>query len=208
MSSVGGCGFAARPLLLPYRSPPPVKQQGSSTLACPVPTPDHGRCQVLPSAPPSSTHRLLAGALFGLIAGAVAVLTLLAVATPPQPNGFGLLPQTVQLMQRSGVILSEPTGHPAIAESRAVAVARRQGRQDQVERVVLAHAASIGGGPLGAAGKLCWVVLLQANPDAQGNLPAPGRIQLYMVLVDARSGRFLEGVIAFSGQPQTGVGSE
>ena len=160
------------------------------------------------SVPRRPTRRLLAGALFALVAGTIAVLTLLAPAAPPQPNGFGLLPGTVQLMQRSGVVLSEPRGRPTISEAQAVAVARRQGQQDQVRKVVLAEASSIGGGPLGSGGRLCWVVLLQANPNAAGNLPAPGRIQLYMVLVDARSGRFLEGVIAFAGQPRTGVGSE
>ncbi|MHB1575840.1 MAG: hypothetical protein ACYCX9_04900 [Candidatus Dormibacteria bacterium] len=163
---------------------------------------------MLPTVPPRSTHRLASGVLYGLVVTAVVVLTLLAVAAPPQPNGFGLLPSTVQLMQRSGVILSEPVGSPTVPESQAVAVARRQGRQNQVQRVVLARATSIGGGPLGQRGRLCWVVLLRANPNAAGNLPAPGRIELYMVLVDARTGHFLDGVIAFAGQPQTGVGSE
>ena len=153
-------------------------------------------------------HRLIAASLFALLAIAIALLTLLAQAAPPQPNGFGLLPHTVQLMARTGVVLSDPTGRPRISSAQAVAIAHRQGRQDQVRQVVLANAASLGGGPLGPRGRLCWVVLLRAVPDAAGNLPAPGRIQLYLVLVDARTGHFLEGVIAFAGQPRTGVGSE
>jgi hypothetical protein len=154
------------------------------------------------------SRRLVPGALFALVTAAVVVLTLLAGPAPAQPNGFGLFPSTVHLMQRSGVLLSEPYSRPTIPSARAVALARRQGRQDRVQRVFLALATSTGGGPLGDRPRLCWVVLLRANPNARGNLPAPGHIQLYMVLVDARTGRFVEGVIAFAGQPQTGVGSE
>ncbi|MHB1501910.1 MAG: hypothetical protein ACYCYK_12220 [Candidatus Dormibacteria bacterium] len=154
------------------------------------------------------SRRLVPAAALALVTAAAVVLPLLAGPVPAQPNGFGLFPSTVQLMQRSGVLLSQPYGRPTVPSARAVALARRQGRQDHVQRVFLALATSTGGGPLGDQPRLCWVVLLRANPNALGNLPAPGHIQLYMVLVDAQTGRFVEGVIAFAGQPQTGVGSE
>ncbi|HVD04150.1 MAG TPA: hypothetical protein VNF75_08495 [Candidatus Dormibacteraeota bacterium] len=151
--------------------------------------------------------RTASGVLFALAAILIAVLSLLAMAPSPQPNGLGLLPETVAVMQGSGLTLNEPAGTAAIRRGQAVAVAQRQGRQDRVEQVVLAEVTAAGSS-LGAQPRLCWVVLLQANPDASGNLPAPGQIDLYLVLVDAHTGRFLDGVIAFQGGPHTGVGSE
>jgi hypothetical protein len=138
---------------------------------------------------------------------AVAVLSLLAVAAPPLPNGLGLLPSTVALVQRSGVTLNDPSASPAVSVTQAVKVARGQGSQDAVEAAILADVSGANGSSLGGTERLCWVVLLQANPDGGGNLPVPGEIDLYMVLVNAHTGRFLDGVIAFHGPPLTGVGS-
>jgi hypothetical protein len=151
---------------------------------------------------------VLPGLLFGVVLVGAAVLTLQAVATPPLPNGLGLLPSTVVLVQRSGVTLTEPTATPLVTRSQAVTVARGQGSQDGVEQVILADVNGVPGSAVGSQRQLCWVILLQANPDESGNLPVPGYIDLYMVLVDAHSGRFLDGVIAFHGGAETGVGSE
>lgn len=141
-----------------------------------------------------------------MILGLLGALSLLALSPPPQPDGLGLLPQTVTLIGRSGVFLSDPRARPLISQARALSVAMGQGRQDYVQQAVLADAQSLAGGPLSARPTLCWVVLLQANPDQNGNLPAPGQISLYLVLVNARTGRFIEGVIAFQGPAQAGVG--
>lgn len=157
---------------------------------------------------PRVASRLVAGTALALVLGLVSVVSLLALNPPPAQNGLGLLPSTVYLMARSGVLLSEPTGRPLITRDQAARVALRQGSQDSVQQAFLADVGSTGGGPLGSGVQLCWVVLLRASPDASGNLPAPGTIDLYMVLVNARSGRFEEGVIAFSGGPESGVGAE
>ena len=143
-----------------------------------------------------------------LAIGIVSVVSLLAISHPPSDNALGVLPSTVDLMARSGVVVGEPTGRPLITSQQAVRVALKQGSQDSAKQAFLADVSSTGGGPLGRGVHLCWVVLLQANPDASGNLPAPGTIDLYMVLVNARTGRFVEGVIAFSGAPKSGVGAE
>ncbi|MHB8313945.1 MAG: hypothetical protein ACYDD0_11725 [Candidatus Dormibacteria bacterium] len=153
-------------------------------------------------------QQALAGSLFALVLGCLGVLSLLTGSASSQPNGLGLLPQAVILVGRSGVVLSDPGSRPAVSQAKAIAVALRQGRQDYVQQAVLADARDVTGGPLGTRTTLCWVVLLQANPDRNGNLPAPGQIDLYLVLVNARTGRFIEGVIAFHGQAQTGVGAE
>ncbi len=156
----------------------------------------------------SRRRRALAGSLFALALGCLGVLSLLAGSAPSQPDGLGLLPQTVTLVGRSGVVLSDPGSRPTISQAKAISVAMGQGRQDYIQQAVLADARDLAGGPLGTRPTLCWVVLLQANPDRNGNLPAPGQIDLYLVLVNARTGRFIEGVIAFHGQAQTGVGAE
>lgn len=157
---------------------------------------------------PHAVSRLLAGTALALAAGIVAVVSLLALSPSPSENGLGLLPSTVSLMARSGVVVNEPTGRPLVTRNRAAMVALRQGSQDSVKQAFLADVSSTGGGPLGPGVQLCWVVLLQASPDASGTLPAPGTIDLYMVVVNARTGRFEEGVIAFSGAPKSGVGAE
>jgi hypothetical protein len=151
---------------------------------------------------------VLPGLLLGVVLLCAAVLTLQAVAFPPLPNGLGLLPSAVALVQRSGVTLTEPTAPPIVTRSRAVAVARGQGSQDGVEQVILADVNGVDDSSLGSRQRLCWVILLRANPDESGDLPAPGEIDLYMVIVDAHSGRFLDGVIAFQGGAETGVGWE
>lgn len=152
-------------------------------------------------------YPVAAGALFALVVVLVAVLSLMAMAQAPQPNGLGLLPNTVSLLQGTGLTLNQPAGAPAVSQRQAAAVAQRQGGQDTVQQVLLAQV-SAAGRQLGGRSRLCWVVLLRANPDLAGNLPAPGQIDLYLVVVDAHTGRFLEGVIAFHGAPHTGVGSE
>lgn len=151
---------------------------------------------------------VLPGLLLSVVLVGAAVLTLQAVASPPLPNGLGLLPATIALVQRSGVTLTEPNAIPIVTRSQAVAVARGQGSQDGVEQVILADVNGIDGSSLGSRQRLCWVIMLQANPDESGSLPVPGAIDLYMVLVDAHNGRFLDGVIAFHGGAETGVGSE
>ncbi|HUY54022.1 MAG TPA: hypothetical protein VMV23_02560 [Candidatus Nanopelagicaceae bacterium] len=157
-------------------------------------------------APTTRRRPALAGALFALVLGCLGAVSLLALSPPSQPDGLGLLPQTVTLVGRSGVMLSDPLAPPLISQAKAIAVAMGQGRQDYVQQAVLANARSLVGGPLGRHTTLCWVVLLQANPDQSGNLPAPGQINLYLVLVNARTGRFIEGVIAFQGPSHSGVG--
>ncbi|NNM97156.1 MAG: hypothetical protein HKL89_06080 [Candidatus Dormibacteraeota bacterium] len=158
-------------------------------------------------APTPRRRPALAGALFALVLGCLGALSLLSLSPPSQPDGLGLLPQTVTLVGRSGVMLSDPGGRPLISQAEAISVAMRQGRQDYVQQAVLVNAQSLAGGALGRNPTLCWLVLLQANPDRNGNLPAPGQISLYLVLVNARTGRFIEGVIAFQGPARSGVGA-
>ncbi|MGA9775579.1 MAG: hypothetical protein WBU92_06610 [Candidatus Dormiibacterota bacterium] len=155
----------------------------------------------------SRSPRLLVGLLMLALIGVVA-LTVMAPTAAPEPNGLGVLPTTVTLLQRSGIAISGPSGAAAVSQRQAMAVARRQGGQDIPQSAFLAEASQPAGGILGTRPRLCWVVLLEAAPDHLGNLPAPGQISLYAVLVDARNGRFLEGVIAFQGPAHSGVGSE
>jgi hypothetical protein len=75
--------------------------------------------------------------------------------------------------------------------------------------VFLATAVGTGGSAIHPPGKLCWVVFLNPGSNAEGNAPAPGEIELDVVLVGARSGAVIEGFIAFrSSTPQSEVGSE
>lgn len=133
---------------------------------------------------------------------------MVATTAPPQANDLGILPSTVNLLDRSGLALAGPAGAALVTRRQALVVAGRQGRQDVPQAVFLADVSQPAGGAVGAQPRLCWVVLLRPSPDALGNLPAPGRIDLYAVLVDAHSGSFLEGVIAFRGASHSGVGSE
>ena len=138
-------------------------------------------------------------------------LVIVSVTAPPGPaqvNGLGITPATVLLLNQSGVSLSAPQGRPLVNEGRALRVAQGQGFQDLPQSAFLALASQPEGGTVGVRPRLCWVVLLQAGADSSGNLPAPGQITLYAVVIDARSGRFLTAVIAFQGPAHSGVGSE
>lgn len=135
-------------------------------------------------------------------------VTVMSTGNATELNGLGVTPQTVTLLRRSGIAITEPGGRPAVPAKAAVRVAASQGRQDRVITAFLVDATQPAGGGIGARPRLCWVVLLEALPNLSGNLPAPGMIDLYAVVVDAHSGRFLDGLIAFHGQAHTGVGSE
>ncbi len=138
----------------------------------------------------------------------VVILTVTGPTGPAQPNGLGITPSTVLLLNQSGLSLSTPQGRALVGEGRAFRVARGQGLQDLPQSAFLALASQPEGGTVGTRPRLCWVVLLQAGADSSGNLPAPGQITLYAVVIDARSGRFLTAVIAFQGPAHSGVGSE
>jgi hypothetical protein len=138
----------------------------------------------------------------------VVVLTVTGPTGPVQTNGLGITPSTVLLLNQSGLSLATPQGRALVGEGRALQVARRQGPQDLPQSAFLALASQPQGGTVGSRPRLCWVVLLQAGAGPFGNLPAPGQISLYAVVIDARSGRFLTGVIAFRGPAHSGVGSE
>ncbi|MGH7611648.1 MAG: hypothetical protein ACREN4_06490 [Candidatus Dormibacteria bacterium] len=138
------------------------------------------------------------------------VLTLAFVTSGPERNGLGLLPSTATLMARSGVELESPQGIAEISaqEATRLALAGQQGGS-AVDQVVLATARGLPGSRLRSSGRLCWVVLLTPNPLALENAPAPGQIELDAILLDARTGGFIEGFIAFSGQtPDSRVGNE
>ena len=144
-----------------------------------------------------------------LVLVGVVVLTVTGPKGPAQPNGLGITPSTVLLLNQSGLSLSAPQGRALVDESQAFRVARGQGLlQDLPRSAFLALASQPEGGTVGTRPHLCWVVLLQARADSSGNLPAPGEITLYAVVIDARSGRFLTAVIAFQGPAHSGVGSE
>lgn len=155
-----------------------------------------------PRRPPAAAI-LFIGLLVVLVA-----LTVMATGGAAQVNGLGVTPHTVSLLRRSGLAISEAGGRAPVTAREAVRVAAAQGTQNRVVTEFLVDARQPSGGPLGTSPRLCWVVLLEASPDLKGNLPAPGVIDLYAVVVDAHTGRFLDGVIAFHGQPHTGVGSE
>ena len=138
----------------------------------------------------------------------VVILTVTGPTGPAQPNGLGITPSTVLLLNQSGLSLSTPQGRALVGEGRAFRVARGQGLQDLPQSAFLALASQPEGGTVGTRPRLCWVVLLQAGADSSGNLPAPGQINLYAVVIDARSGRFLTAVIAFQVPAHSGVGSE
>ncbi len=136
------------------------------------------------------------------------VLTVTGPTAPVQANGLGITPSTVLLLDQSGLSVAAPQGRALVGEGRALQVARGQGIQDLPKSAFLALASQARGGSVGARPRLCWVVLLQAGADPFGNLPAPGQITLYAVVVDARSGHFLTAVVAFQGPAHSGVGSE
>ena len=143
-----------------------------------------------------------------LVLVGLVILTVTGPTGPAQANGLGITPSTVLLLNQSGVSLQAPRGRALVNEGRAFRVARGQGFQDLPQSAFLALASQPEGGTVGARPRLCWVVLLQAGADSSGNLPAPGQITLYAVVIDARSGRFLTAVIAFQGPAHSGVGSE
>jgi hypothetical protein len=143
-----------------------------------------------------------------LVLVGVVIVTVAGSTGPVQANGLGITPSTVLLLSQSGLSLAAPQGRALVGEGRALQVARRQGLQDLPQSAFLALASQPQGGSVGSRPRLCWVVLLQAGPDPFGNLPAPGQISLYAVVIDARSGHFLTAVIAFRGPAHSGVGSE
>lgn len=142
-----------------------------------------------------------------VLLGAV-LLTATGPSATPQANGLGITPATVLLLNQSGLSLSAPRGRALVGEGHALQVARGQGSQDLPQSAFLALASQPAGGRVGTRPRLCWVVLLRAGADASGNVPAPGRIELYAVVIDARTGSFLTAVIAFRGPAHSGVGSE
>ncbi len=155
-------------------------------------------------------HRLASPAILFLVLllVGVVVLTVTGPTAPVQINGLGITPSTVLLLNQSGLSLAAPQGRALVGAGRALQVARRQGPQDLPKSTFLALASQSRGGSVGPRPRLCWVVLLQAGADPFGNPPAPGRITLYAVVVDAHSGHFLTAVIAFQGPAHSGVGSE
>ena len=155
-------------------------------------------------------HRLASPTTFliSLLLVGLVILTVTGPAGPVQSNGLGITPSTVLLLNLSGLSLAAPQGRALVGEGRALRVARNQGLQDLPKYAFLTLASQPQGGSVGARPRLCWVVLLQAGADRFGNLPAPGQIRLYAVVIDARSGRFLTAVIAFRGPAHSGVGSE
>lgn len=148
-----------------------------------------------------------AGLILLLMVGLAAV-TVVAPSGTAQANGLGITPGTVSLLRQSGLSLAAPQGRPAVGKGPALAVARAQGIQDLPKMSFLALVSQPQGGSVGPRPRLCWVVLMQAAASPLGDLPAPGQITLYAVVVDAHSGRFLTAVIAFQGPADSGVGSE
>lgn len=144
-----------------------------------------------------------------LLLGLGGVLTLAFVTSPPAPNGLGLLPTTETLLARSGVQLASPSGHARVTASQAGQTALAGQTQTVVVRIVLATAQGLPGSRLGPHRRLCWVVFLSPNQGPLGEPPAPGQIDLDTVLVDAHSGSFVAGFIAFHGPtPHSQVGTE
>ncbi len=151
----------------------------------------------------------LHAALAGVILLLCAVLSVALAGNPPTTNGLGLLPSTEQLLVQSGITLQMPSGRPRVSLAQAESAAEQQGPQSVVRRGFLATVQGPLADGLSESGRLCWVVFLRTSRNALGNPPAPGRVSLYAVLVDARSGRFVRSVIAFSATvPHSGVGTE
>ncbi len=144
-----------------------------------------------------------------LVLALVGGVTLVAINSTPSPNGLGVLPTDQTILEQSGVVLQTPTGKATVKSVAAATAAASQQPGAEPESVFLATAVGTGGSAIHPPGKLCWVVFLNPGSNAEGNAPAPGEIELDVVLVGARSGAVIEGFIAFrSSTPQSEVGSE
>ncbi|MGC1185656.1 MAG: hypothetical protein WBA31_10995 [Candidatus Dormiibacterota bacterium] len=144
-----------------------------------------------------------------LVLALVGGLTLVAINSTPAPNGLGVLPADQSILEQSGVVLQTPTGKPTVKADAAAKAAARQQPGSEPETVLLATAVGTGGSAIHPPGKLCWIVFLNPGSDAEGNAPAPGDIELDVVLVGAHSGSVIEGFIAFrSSTPMSQVGTE
>lgn len=136
-------------------------------------------------------------------------VTLVAINSTPAPNGLGVLPADQTILEQSGVVLQTPQGKPTVKADAAATAAAHQQPGSAPESVFLATAVGTGGSAIHPPGKLCWVVFLNPGSDAGGNAPAPGDIELDVVLVGAHTGSVIEGFIAFrSSTPMSEVGSE
>ncbi|HEY6538386.1 MAG TPA: hypothetical protein VI138_05020 [Candidatus Dormibacteraeota bacterium] len=165
-----------------------------------LPTTPDPRRRVWPSWRPFAVLLLVA------LAGA---LTLHAVSGTPSPNGLGVLPAQQTILERSGVALQVPTGKATVRARSAAKAAAKDQPGSAPTTVLLARAEGAHGSALSPPGRLCWVVFLEPGSDAEGDAPAPGQIQLDVVLVDAHTGGVIEGFIAFrSTTAHSRVGTE
>ncbi|MGH7759670.1 MAG: hypothetical protein ACREN7_10195, partial [Candidatus Dormibacteria bacterium] len=114
----------------------------------------------------------------------------------PQANGLGVLPQERAILGRSGVVLESPNTRPRVSARSAARVA--VGRQTYLPlKEVLATAVGPAGSRLGTGGRLCWVVFMDPGSVSSNGEPPPGQVTLAAVLVDASTGRVIEGFISF-----------
>ncbi|MGC8474154.1 MAG: hypothetical protein ACP5PW_07090, partial [Candidatus Dormibacteria bacterium] len=84
----------------------------------------------------------------------VVILTVTGPTGPAQPNGLGITPSTVLLLNQSGLSLSAPQGRALVGEGRAFRVARGQGLQDLPQSAFLALASQPEGGTVGTRPRL------------------------------------------------------
>ncbi|MGH7642699.1 MAG: hypothetical protein ACRENX_06750 [Candidatus Dormibacteria bacterium] len=133
--------------------------------------------------------------LLALIGG----VTLVATHVTPIPNGLGVLPGDESILAQSGLTLQTPDGKAAIGAGAAVSAATKNQPQAELDKVFLATVLGPGGSALPSSGRLCWIVFLNPGTDEVGDAPVPGQIDLDAVLVDARSGAVIEGLVSFRG---------